>query len=369
LKILVACPNLFLGGTQRVVVNLVNEWVGTDHKVTLITDIRGAAFIDELDPRVVVKPIQLQRLRYWYKLFKNEIHGDFYDIIVVNQWPLTTICWLGWLLSRSKSKFFVCEHTTLSLHIQNDMPTPIWIARIAILFSHRFSSGCIAVSKGAADDLTKFGILKRGAVKVIYNPIGVSDLKNHLSCSTKSTVFQKWSSGLELKLLAVGALIHSKGFDVLIEAMLLLRERFPVKLAILGDGPLRNDLELKIQRLGLSDSVLLPGFVLDPGRWYSKATLSVVSSRLEGFSNVIVESLYVGTPVVSTNCKSGPSEILCGGVYGVLVEAGCSQALSDGIVQALSTEWDKEKLMGRARAYAPSKIAAEYIRYFNSTLS
>jgi glycosyltransferase involved in cell wall biosynthesis len=111
----------------------------------------------------------------------------------------------------------------------------------------------------------------------------------------------------------------------------------------------------------LQERVLMPGFRVETRPWYQLADLFVLSSQFEGFSNVIVEALGEGVPVISTDCPSGPREILSDGKYGRLVPVGDAEALSDAMLTALRTSHNRAALKARAREFAVEKVAEEYL--------
>src|SRR5690606_31705148 len=119
-----------------------------------------------------------------------------------------------------------------------------------------------------------------------------------------------------------------------------------------GHGPLRNELETQIGNLGLQGHVAMPGFVDTPFAHLASAALFVLSSRHEGFGNVIAEALACGTPVVSTDCKHGPAEILDGGRFGALVPVGDTPAMASAIVDALDRDWDRNALRARGARFS-----------------
>jgi glycosyltransferase involved in cell wall biosynthesis len=104
----------------------------------------------------------------------------------------------------------------------------------------------------------------------------------------------------------------------------------------------------------------MPGFIKNPSLYFSRANLHVLSSNVEGFGNVIVEALAAGTPVVSTNCKSGPSEILCNGQFGKLVPVGDFLGLAAAMSESLSKSHDLESLKARAQDFSIEKAVDNY---------
>mgnify|MGYP006225609127 FL=1 len=134
---------------------------------------------------------------------------------------------------------------------------------------------------------------------------------------------------------------------------------------ILGQGHQLSELQALAKRLGVSDRVSLPGFVDNPYAYLSRAALFVLSSLWEGSPNVVTESLALGTPVVATDCKSGPNEITQQGKYGRLVPVGDEQALAEAILETLSAPPDGEWLKSAVQEYTMEKSAASYLQAMN----
>jgi glycosyltransferase involved in cell wall biosynthesis len=144
---------------------------------------------------------------------------------------------------------------------------------------------------------------------------------------------------------AAGSLQPWKGFADAIEAIALLRDRgVAIRLAILGEGPLRGELEALIAGRGLADRVLLVGHVDNPLAYFSKADIFVLSSLVEGLPNVLVEAMMCGCTPVSTDCPTGPREVLQDGRFGYLVPMRDPAALADGIEKAIRAPTDPELL-------------------------
>ena len=166
--------------------------------------------------------------------------------------------------------------------------------------------------------------------------------------------------------LGVGRLVKQKDFLTLVRAFDLVRQRHPARLMILGEAdprePLvRPQLEALIQELGLQDDVALPGFVENPYAYMAQSAVFVLSSIYEGFGNVVAEALAAGTSVVSTDCESGPAEILGNGKYGRLAPVGDHRALADGMIAALEQPTDATLLQQRANAFAIDTIVEQYL--------
>lgn len=139
-------------------------------------------------------------------------------------------------------------------------------------------------------------------------------------------------------IISIGRLNEAKNFDVLIRAFAELRKQRAVRLVILGEGELRGILNNLLSELGLDNSaVSMPGFVTNPYAWLARCSLFVLSSRREGLPGALIEAMACGVPVVSTNCLSGPAEILEGGRWGRLVPVGDENALAQAMAEVLDT--------------------------------
>ncbi len=129
---------------------------------------------------------------------------------------------------------------------------------------------------------------------------------------------------------------------------------------ILGEGNEHSSLESLVQKLGVAEDVIFPGFVANPYAYMAQARVLVLSSAWEGFGNVLVEAMAAGTPVVSTDCKSGPSEILANGQYGKLVAVGDSKGMAEAIVKTIEEASDSRILKERAIEFSLDKALTQY---------
>jgi len=193
---------------------------------------------------------------------------------------------------------------------------------------------------------------------VIYNPIEM----NKAIDLDGQDVIEKWGEGGAKKILAIGRLSYEKNYPQLIIAFAQIVKKFNLKLMILGEGPERKSLEILIHQYNLQDKVLMPGFITNTSLFYQNADLYILSSRTEGFPNVLLEALSFGLKIISTNCPSGPSEILEGGKYGTLVPVNDNHALAIAIEKALveDNHHNPEKIKERIEAFRLEKTISEY---------
>lgn len=221
-----------------------------------------------------------------------------------------------------------------------------------------WADGIVCVSEGMADDLAEITGLPRRHLKVIANPTVTPELQRLAAEEPDDVWFNEPGPPM---IIAVGRLTRQKGFDVLLRSFARLQEQQPSRLLILGEGRDRRQLEEEIRRLGLSGRVQMPGFVDNPYAYLARADLFVLSSRFEGSPNALKEALALGTPVVATDCKSGPHQILQGGKYGPLVPVDDPEALTQAMARVLAAPPDRALLPQAVAAYTVEASSRAYL--------
>jgi glycosyltransferase involved in cell wall biosynthesis len=231
---------------------------------------------------------------------------------------------------------------------------------------YRQADAVVAVSKGVADDISKYLRLPRDRVTAIYNPIATREVQ---ALARENTNHPWFESGNVPVILGIGRFVTQKNFPLLLRAFARVREKLPARLVLLGGDESsaeqclqQKELAELAERLGVRDDFDMPGFVDNPFSYMRKAALFVLSSRWEGFGNVLVEALLCGCPVVSTNCPSGPTEILADGKYGRLVPIDDEGELADAICWTLDNPPDKEFLRARGEEFSVDNAVECYHR-------
>jgi glycosyltransferase involved in cell wall biosynthesis len=216
----------------------------------------------------------------------------------------------------------------------------------------------IAVSEGVAEDTRRITRLPRRRIAVVRNPVVTPRLAQLASAPCP----HHWLEVAEVPVvLGAGRLTEQKDFATLLRAFARVRAALPVRLIILGEGRLRGALDLLAEELGISDDVTLPGFVVNPYAWMSRASLFVLSSAWEGSPNVLTEALALGVPAVSTDCPSGPREILAGGRYGALVAVGDDPGLAEAMRATLAAPLPAAMLREAVAAYSVEVATQGYL--------
>jgi glycosyltransferase involved in cell wall biosynthesis len=355
-------PSLEGGGVEKVVLNLVNSFAGKGFRVDLVLIKVTGPYLKKISK--LCRIIDLKSSRTSTSLLKLvrylRLNKPF--ILISNMTHLNVLSTIAIFLAHTPTKLIIVEHNNLSEILRNSKG-------LRLRFSLRFilllmfilypkANKTIAVSKGVAEDLEKRFKFLKGKIIVIYNPVNISEISE----LEKQTVDNEWFNNKKIPLIiSVGRLTLQKDYQVLLKAFSIIRNKFKLHLVILGEGEDRLNLSKLAKELGIYNDIWMPGFVDNPYRYVSRSNLFVLSSRYEGFGNVIVEALACGTPVVSTDCESGPGEILDNGRYGKLVAVGDFVGMADAIIETLKNPLSKEFLIARANQFDLNSAVKEYL--------
>jgi glycosyltransferase involved in cell wall biosynthesis len=233
--------------------------------------------------------------------------------------------------------------------------TRLRFLRYRLLSSH--ADACVCISRGVADEMRTLGLLPESKIHVVYNPVVTDELLSQMEEPLEHPWFTNGEpGGTPSVVLGVGRLGAQKDFATLIRAFTLVaREREDARLLILGEGKQRPALEKLLHELGVADRASLPGYAVNPYPYMKRAALFVLTSRFEGFGNVGAEALACGCNVVSTDCRSGPAEILDGGKYGRLARVGDPEDVARQILAALADPLPPALLRARASFFSESR--------------
>lgn len=360
----IVIPNLNGGGAERQAIYLANEWCSLGYQVELVLMGQPGDLADLVSPSVSIHILEKSRLRYLIFSLRHYFCTRKPNLVLAFFWPLTSISLIAWFIAGRPGKICFVDQTTLSISCREELKLHPLIMKYLVRISYPFADGLVAVSQGVKSDLCNISGLSPDRIKVINNSVvrGLVE-PNPLSLTQRDSL---WGSEYSYRILAVGSFKPQKNFELLLHSFSLLSDTLNAKLTILGDGPLRTELEETVRRLALGQRVSMPGFFLDTSPWFRSADLFVLSSSWEGLPLVLLEALECGLPIVSTDCPSGPSEILCDGFFGRLVPVGDVNALSLAIKSHLMANHDRDALRRRSQDFTVSSIANQYLRYFHS---
>jgi len=357
-RIALVLPDLGGGGAERVTLTLANELVARGIAVDIVLMRCEGAFLEQVPRTIRLVDLKAPRTRHAPLAFARYLRAERPDAVIANMWPLTTACIIARSLARSKARLLACEHAMLADSYRDWGWLHGFFLRSSIAALHPFADVRAAVSSGVADDLAAMTGIERSRFEVVYNPVAV-----HPPTSDETAAVDgAWRGWAGKRIITVGTLNAVKNQALLLHAFARLLETVDDRLMLLGEGPLRGELKALARKLGVADKIIMPGFMPNPTPFYRAADLFVLSSDYEGFGNVIVEALACGLPAVSTDCPSGPAEILENGRWGRLTPVGDAEALANAMAQSLAAEHDREALRRRAADFSPARAAERYLQ-------
>jgi glycosyltransferase involved in cell wall biosynthesis len=356
-KVAIFLADLEGGGAERVMSNLASGLVAQGIAVEFVLVYKTGAYLEQISNQFKIVDLGVTRLISSISALANYLKKEQPSILLSALEDTNIIAICAAKIARVSTKVIVTVHNNLSQESLNATNLKRKYVPYLIRWFYPFCDRVIAVSQGVGEDLIKFGI-KPQQITVIYNPI----FNPNISKQGAENIDFLWLNQSEVPvILGVGRLEAQKDFATLIEAFALVKAQIPARLLILGEGSQREQLIMLAQSLQLSDrDFALPGFVSNPFAYMKRASLLVMSSTWEGFGNVIVEAMGLGTPVVSTDCPSGPAEILDGGKYGQLVAVKDPQAMAQAIISTLQNPLAADILQQRAREFSLEKSLTEY---------
>ncbi|MCW1311245.1 MAG: glycosyltransferase [Candidatus Parvarchaeota archaeon] len=321
-----------VGGAEKTMVNLVNEFARENFEVSLVLAQAKGPYLKYLSSNVNVVDLHSSSVALSLPGLVRYLKTSRPHVLVSALSHANVISILAKKLSSVSTKVIAREDTTLSESFKNSRSIKVSILKILMRKFYSQADYVVAVSEEVKNDLNGFLRLDTKKLKVIYNPIVTEDLYQ----KSKQEVDHPWFKNSNLYIIiSVGRLTKAKDFPTLIKAFSFVIREVNARLIILGEGEERKNLENLSQDLGLKDYIWMPGFVENPYKYMSRSSVFVLSSVYEGLPSVLVEALALGLPIVSTDCKSGPKEILENGKYGTLVAPGDEISLAKAILNVL----------------------------------
>jgi len=357
MKISILLPDLRGGGVERVSIVLAHEFARSGHEVEFVLMRARGELLDEAQAEFSVVELATPRARNLPFVLARYLRRRRPDVLLAAMWPLTVIVPVTIRLSGHRCKVLVSEHNSLSVQYRDWGSGHRAILRSTMAVGYRLADHRVVVSTGVAADVAALSGLDRGAFDVIHNP--VPPRPDPTAAATRIAE-ELWSGPSGGRIVTVGSMKPQKNHALLLRAFARM-DRAEARLMFVGDSSGRDALLSLAQELGVADRVIFAGFQRDPTPFYKTADLFVLSSDYEGFGNVIVEALASGTPVVSTDCPSGPAEILVDGEYGRLVPVGDTEALALAIEDQLASPTNSARLRARAADFVPAIAANRYL--------
>lgn len=338
-------------------VNLANDLHARGYAVDLVLVEAQGPYRAEIAPGVGIVDLSAGGVTSSLPAFARHLSKTRPAVIISALSHANLIAILARMLARVPARLIISERSVL---FAPGMPAHSWkdgVVRLLMKLLYPFADMVVAISRGVQDDLYKWIGLPQGKVRTIYNPVVTTELP----ALAAAPIPHSWlMPGKPSVILGVGRLTAQKDFASLIRAFAAVRKNRPCRLVILGEGELRGALEALVKELGVSDDVLMPGFHNNPFAWMSRSAVFVFTSIFEGLGGALIQAMACGIPVISTDCPSGPSEILENGKWGRLVPVGDVSALVRAIGQTLDDDTHPD-VRQRAAYFSDKRSTDDYL--------
>lgn len=344
-------------GAERVSVNLAHEFVAAGHAVDFVLASGEGELMDELPTEASIYVARAGGAKGWRAAIREYVAAQSPDVLLAMMEGAGV---LAIQAVRRRVSVYVVSHIHFSRHCRGaSRMKERWLMPLAARWYLPKAAGVIGVSKGVTEDIRRSAALNPDKVHTIYNPI----LTDSLYRKAAEPVDHPWFVPNRdwLTVVTVGRLTKQKDHDTLLRAIRDVARERPVRLMVLGQGERLAELQALVEDLEIDALVEFAGFEPNPYRYMAAADVFALSSRWEGFGNVLVEALACGTAVVSTNCPSGPSEILQQGKYGRLVPTGDIEALASAIVKKEERTMNLKGIPAHLKQFEANYVAGRYL--------
>jgi len=333
-NILLVIDSMGIGGAEKVTLTLAQGFINEDYKVDLIICDNSIGF--DIPSNVTLHILDFKKsfmnyTRYSKKLhkmidnIKKQNNHDF-DLILVHLQKATRL-----MRNYNHPNILHTIHSNFTQSaLKNNKPIKNFFRKRKLQKIYN-KLDIITVSDGIKDDLLHILQIQPKSIRTIYNPIDIDKIK-FLSNHSNKLIERNTPY-----IVHVGRFAKVKRHDILIQAF--KNANIDTKLVLVGDGEEKENILTLIKKLNIEDKVILTGFLKNPYPIIKNAKILVLSSEYEGFGNVLVESLILNTMIISTNCKSGPSEIMANGLDKYLVNINDVNDLSTMIESVYNNKY------------------------------
>jgi glycosyltransferase involved in cell wall biosynthesis len=352
------------GGVERQSLVLAKELQARGVDIVLVVHQMRGELIPLLPKGIPVVNLHSARTLQDVFRLRRYLLAERPDVFMANVDHNNIAAALANALAGTETKLVICQHNPLSAGFH---ATVNWKHRMVPWLYRALASRidhAVAVSTGIAEELRKAG-LSKDKVSTIFNAVIGEDFEDQANMP----LHHPWLVNKDRPVfVTAGRLVEMKDQRTLLRAFAIHVHQRPSRLILLGTGPMLEDLRALTVSLGIAEHVAFEGFVQNPLPYMRMADGFVLSSRSEGFGNVLVEALGCGTRVISTDVPHGPADILGHGQYGILVPPRDPVALAPAFNRLLDERenWPSERLQERARAFSYGACADKYATLFRS---
>ncbi len=365
-------PSLRGGGAERVAENLLNN---LDKTQDIILCLFGKNNSQKLPMNIKVRCLPLKSSKNVLYAVANFFLLIFHlSKIIREEMPCSILSFMDYpniiaiisnYLAGRKARVNISIHTIPELHFKKYSNSK-WNVSISILMKLLYSRAdkIIAVSNFIRKDLILNYNIKKAKVVVIYNPIDIEKV----NALASEEISDQWFREEVPIVISVGRLSKEKGYDTLLRAFAIAREKSDIRLAILGEGEEKKSLEELDKKLGIERDVVFLGYKNNPYKYMKRASIFVLSSLYEGFPNVLIEAMACGTPVISTQYNPYPHEIIEHGKNGLLVPVTNEKALAEAMLKLLNDPAGMTMLAANAKEKAKEFLVQKIAGYYGKVL-
>lgn len=346
------------GGVERMLINLLRGFVALGQEVDLVLVRAESPHLARLPPQVNQVRLGTSHTLLAAPALAAYLRRRRPAALLAAKDRAGRTAVLARLLAGTDTPLLLRLGTNLSTAMAERSRAEQWLRYAPIRLLYPRIDRIVAVSEGVAEDTLRVARVPRERIRVIRNPVITPELQRQ----AREPCPHPWlAAGQPPVIMGAGRLQHQKDFPTLIRAFARVRAVRDCRLLIIGEGAARPALASLAAELGVAGDLALPGFQTNPYAYLARAALFVLSSRWEGSPNVLTEALALGVPVVSTDCPSGPVEILDRGRYGPLVPVGDPAAMAEAMLATLEAPLAADTLRAAVAEYEQMQSARRYL--------
>lgn len=349
------------GGAERMMVNLGKGLSNKGIDVTIYVINKTGPYLKEVPDNISIKSYDAKHgVKSIVHKIRRTLKYDGLDAFISTQMHINSAVGLASIGLKNRPKLIFREANTPSQIINSPIEGQVY------KWCYSFADHYVAVSKGVKKDMIDYFSLEETKVSVIYNPV----IDDTIYEKMNEEVDHPWFNDPEIPVIVgMGRFAPQKAFEDLIDAFTLVRKKRKARLVIFGKKDEGSDyfqmIREKITNSGFSEDILLPGFVDNPFKYLKNADVFVLSSKFEGLPGVLIQAMACGCPVISTDCPSGPREILEDGKYGELVDVGSVLSLCHSMLKQLNKREASEELKEAVKLYTDHRSIENYLTTIN----
>jgi glycosyltransferase involved in cell wall biosynthesis len=351
-RIAIVLPNLQMGGAERISITLAEEFVSQGFAVDMVLLEARGPLLATVPATARVIDLHAPRLRNAMTALWRYFREARPVACYANIWPLTLIAAISARVCGIQ--LVTMHHNSLNSQYVDTHRHSHLVMKMALRLELALAMKIVGCSDGVIEDLASLAGVPASRFQAIPNPVKI---RRDVDARFVAAANDMWEAPRGRRILAVGNLKPQKNYPLLFESYAAMEKSDADRLIVIGEGELRDRLEAQVRGLGIDRWVRMPGQSECLEAYYKTADLFVMSSRHEGLPTVLIEALGFGLPVVSTDCPSGPREILDGGRFGTLVPMDDPAALAKAMEEGLAGPADEAALTSRANDFAPDAIS------------